>query len=452
MNLTLPIMLHQIQSYIEKHRLLETGSNQPVLVGLSGGADSVALLAVLTQLGYPCVALHCNFHLRGDEAMRDEAFARQIARQLGVPFLKTDFDTRRYAEEKHLSIEMAARELRYHWFEEQRIRQNAQAIAVAHHRDDNAETLLLNLVRGSGIRGVRGMRPKNGFVVRPLLSTGRKEIMEWLEHESLGYVTDSTNLSDEYTRNFIRLRIIPLLETINPAARQNIARTAEHLSAAEAIYTHTVEEIRKKVWSGNRLDIPALMAYPAPETLLYEMLHPYGFSRPVCATIYNVLEKDPGKQFLSEQWRLVSGRNYLQLSPRENKEPASSYPISLTESEIYHPVHIQIQHSAPFSAEKTPLIKDKNMAYFDFDKLKNRPLSIRHWEKGDWFIPFGMKGRKKVSDFFTDRKYNLFQKENAWILTSGKDILWIVGERTDDRFKIDQTTKHALILKFLPEK
>ena len=231
-----------VRAYIEKYRLLT--ENRPVLVGVSGGADSIALLTILVESGYSCIAAHCNFHLRGDESLRDEQFVREYARKLDVPFLMTDFDTRKYAADRHLSIEMAARELRYGWFEEQRAATGAQAVAVAHHRDDSVETLLMNLVRGTGIRGMSGIRPRNGFVVRPLLAVSREDILEWLAGRGLTYVTDSTNLSDAYTRNFIRLRVLPLLKEINPSVKDAIARTSEHLSAAEAVYLHVVEEAR----------------------------------------------------------------------------------------------------------------------------------------------------------------------------------------------------------------
>ena len=256
-----------VRAYIEKYRLLT--ENRPVLVGVSGGADSIALLTILVESGYSCIAAHCNFHLRGDESLRDEQFVREYARKLDVPFLMTDFDTRKYAADRHLSIEMAARELRYGWFEEQRAATGAQAVAVAHHRDDSVETLLMNLVRGTGIRGMSGIRPRNGFVVRPLLAVSREDILEWLAGRGLTYVTDSTNLSDAYTRNFIRLRVLPLLEEINPSVKDAIARTSEHLSAAEAVYLHVVEEARNLSFPGTRdFQIPADRSLPGrvPET------------------------------------------------------------------------------------------------------------------------------------------------------------------------------------------
>ena len=262
-------MWRTVRSYIERNRLLSDDDRRPVLVGLSGGADSVALLSVLVRLGYACVALHCDFHLRGEESERDAAFARTFAESLGVPFYQTDFDTVAYAREHHLSIEMAARALRYAWFEELRERLGAQAIAVAHHRDDSVETVVMNLIRGTGIRGLTGIRPRNGFVVRPLLCVSRADIVAWLENQGIRYVTDSTNLSDAYTRNFIRLNVLPLLERINPSVREAIARSAEHLSAVASVYAYEIARAREEVIvSEGCLSIEALCRFPAPEAIL----------------------------------------------------------------------------------------------------------------------------------------------------------------------------------------
>ena len=300
-------MRNIVRAYIEKQQLLS--GDKPVLVGLSGGADSVALLALLVQLDYPCMALHCNFHLRGDESVRDEQFAEDMACRLQVPFHKIDFDTVAYAAEHHLSIEMAARELRYSWFEEMRQRLGAQAIAVAHHRDDSVETVLMNLVRGTGIRGLGGIRPKNGHVVRPLLTVSRSEILDWLEEQQLPYVTDSTNLSDAYTRNFIRLRVLPLLEELNPSVKSAIARTADHLAETETIYLHEVEKARRELLKeGNRIPIARLLRYPSPATILYELLKPYGFSRQVADDVFRSLERESGKMFYSPGFCLLKDR------------------------------------------------------------------------------------------------------------------------------------------------
>ena len=440
-------MRDTVRAYIEKYQLLEESC--PVLVGLSGGADSIALLTLLVKLGYSCIAAHCNFHLRGEESMRDERFAEEYAKTLQVPFLKTDFDTEQYAAANHLSIEMAARELRYNWFEEKRSETGAQAIAVAHHRDDSVETVLMNLVRGTGIRGMSGIRPKNGYVVRPLLCVTRKEITAWLDARNISYVTDSTNLSDAYTRNFIRLRVLPLLEEINPSVRTAIARTADHLSAAEAVYMHVVEQAKAEVLDeGNRISIPALMHYPSPDAILYELLKAYNFSRTVSEDIYAALEGEPGKQFFSPTHRLVKDRDYLLLSSIETK-PEQAYVLSGNEEKWVGPV--ELSFNKVVISENFHIRKDKNIAYFDYDKLAF-PLTLRTWKDGDWFIPFGMKGRKKLSDYFSDRKFSRFEKERVWLLCSGNDIIWIVGERPDNRYSIGSATKCALIVNFFSTK
>jgi len=437
-------MIETVRTYIEKHKLLIP--DEPVLVGLSGGADSVALLSVLCKLGYTCIAAHCNFHLRGDESQRDETFCKELALHFQIPFHKADFETSKYAKEKHISIEMAARELRYEWFEKLRQEVDAQAIAVAHHQDDNVETLLMNLCRGTGIRGLAGIRPKNNFVVRPLLSITRNDILHWLDMHNLSHVTDSTNLSDIYTRNFIRHKVVPLLEEVNPSVSNNISRTANLLSGVESLYLYAIEEIHKKVFvKDDYISITALMAYPAPEVVLYEILKPYGFNRFVVADVFSVLNKESGKSFYSSTHHLVKDRQYLQLTPIE-ADIQQRYVLSPDETIFDGAIKLSFQKReiAPdFSVEK-----NKNIAFLDYDKL-TFPLVLRTWEKGDRFVPFGMKGQKKISDYFSDNKYSLIDKKKAWLLCSGDDIIWIVGDRVDDRFCIKKDTKRAFIIYFL---
>ncbi len=433
----------KVERFIQRHGLL-TGKRL-VLVGLSGGADSVALLGVLVRLGYPCRALHCNFHLRGDESDRDEVFARQFADSLGVPFLKVDFDTRGYAAIHQESIEMAARSLRYRWFEEQRQAFNAEAIAVAHHRDDSVETLLMNLLRGSGIRGLGGIRPRNGQVVRPLLAVSRAEIEEWLQTQGWGYVTDSSNLSDAYTRNFIRLRVLPLLEQLNPAARETIARSAAHLSAAEQLYAYTVEEARKAVFiTADSLSIEALMRYPSPETLLYEWLRPLGFSRIVVGELFESLTGLSGKQFYSATHQVLKDRDRLYIAPLQ--EPSAWQPIEIpvATGELTQPLRLSFQlmeRTSDFQLERA-----SDTAYFDAEKLPGR-LTLRLPQTGDWFVPFGMRGRKKLSDFFADQKMNRWEKLRQPLLCAGESIVWVVGRRTDDRFRVGEETKMIFSVK-----
>ena len=411
-------MIHTIRLYIEKYRLLS--EDRPVLVGLSGGADSVALLGVLVRLGYPCIALHCNFHLRGEESDRDEAFACEFAESLEVPFHKIDFDTISYAGERHLSIEMAARELRYAWFEEMRERLGGQAMS--------------------------GIRPRNGFIVRPLLCVSREDILAWLADQGYAYMVDSTNLSDAYTRNFIRLNVLPLLEEINPSARNTIARSAEHLSAAETIYIYVLEQARKEVVvSDDRLSIGALMRFPAPETILYELLKEYGFTRLVSDDIFAALTKEPGKLFYSSTHRLLKDRDYLWITSLEKKEKRT-FVLDPEKGINHEPIELSFQKLV--ITIDFPIEKNKRIAYLDYDKL-DFPLTLRTWKEGDWFIPFGMKGRKKLSDYFSDHKFSRIEKERTWLLCSGDAIVWVVGERTDNRFRIDESTKRVLIVNFL---
>lgn len=436
-------MKEQIQQYIIKHQLLS--GEKPVVVGISGGADSVALLHILVSLGYKCIAAHCNFNLRGDESFRDEQFTIDFTKRLQVPLCKISFETNKYAQENRLSVEMAARELRYRWFEELLNTYDADAVAVAHHRDDSVETLLINLTRGSGITGLTGIKPKNGNVVRPLLCVSREDIYAYIENNGLEYVTDSSNSSDIYTRNFIRLKVIPLLEEINPSVKASLARTANHLYDASLIYNHSIEEARKVIIQNNRLSISALLSFPAPATILYEMLKPYGFSRTVCESIFTVLEKDSGKIFYSSTHRLLKDRSDLLIDVLSGEE-SKAYLINLEDDNVDLPV--ELKPEIVVIKEDYQIEKDRKFAYFDFDKL-SFPLVLRHWQEGDWFVPFGMKGKKKISDYFNDKKFSLFDKEKTWLLCSGQDVIWIVGERTDNRYRIEKTTKRVLKLKFI---
>ena len=446
-------MIRKIQTYIEANHLLT--SDKPVIVGFSGGGDSVSLLYILNRLGYKCIAAHCNFHLRKAESNRDEEFCAQFAQNHNIVFKKTDFDTKQYASEQRISIEMAARELRYNWFETLRQKYGAQAIAVAHHSDDSAETMLLNMIRGTGIRGLCGIRPKNNYVIRPLLCVGRGDLEQYLKEESLPFVTDSSNLSDEYTRNFIRLHLLPLMEEINPSVKTALSRTSEHLMDAESIYTKYIESTEKdllhKSDNGNiRIHINDIMKQPAPKTILYELLRPYGFTRHVVDDIFRSMNGEAGKTFYApeSEFRALIDREVLIVSKRSERL-SEVYKIEegndgLGDTEA--PINITMRKAivdGSFEISKSPAT-----ATFDYNKLKF-PLTLRRWRSGDWFIPFGMKGRKKLSDYFTDHKFSLLDKDNVWILCSGEDIIWIVGERTDNRFRVDNNTKHAFIINFI---
>lgn len=422
----------RVIQYIEKEHLFS--SNDKILVALSGGADSVALLCVLHTAGYPCEAAHCNFHLRGKESNRDELFVRQLCRKYGIHLHTIDFNTTQYATEKRISIEMAARELRYNWFEKIKKECKANVIAVAHHQDDSVETMLLNLIRGTGITGLLGIRPRNGAIVRPLLCINREEIIRYLQQIGQDFVTDSTNLEDEYTRNKIRLHLLPLMQEINPSVKNSLIETSNYLNDVATIYNKVIDETKKKIITPEGIRIDALLDAPTPETLLFETLHPLGFNSAQIKDIASSLHGQPGKQFISKEWRVIKDRNLLLLESIR-PEDGTTLPYQLIKEEREYSPDFQIP-------------RDKKTACFDADKLTEE-IHCRKWRTGDTFIPFGMKGRKKVSDYLTDRKFSISQKERQWVLCCGERIAWLIGERTDNRFRIDETTKRVIIYKIV---
>lgn len=430
---------NRIQHFIEEKHLFTI--QDKVLVALSGGADSVALLRVLVELGYSCECAHCNFHLRGEESNRDETFVRELCQSLDIPLHVIHFDTKTYAKKKHLSIEMAARELRYEWFEKVRQEIHAEVIAVAHHRDDSVETFLLNLIRGTGINGLKGIPVRNGLIVRPLLHTSKTDILDYLSHLKQDYVTDSTNLQDEYMRNKIRLNLIPLMETMNPSIAETIDETAQKLTEVADIYHQnrktaiqdalqkTLEKNIEEAEGRNCMDIETILSDIAPFSLLHEWLAPKGFNATQINDIYFSLKQcQSGKRFASTEWELLRDRKELVL---QRKNPDEKVP----------PIAQEIVEIGP----EFILLKDKNMAFLDADKVI-LPLEIRRWQAGDKFCPLGMKGKKNVSDYLTDKKFTLFEKERQYVVCSEGKIVWLVGERIDNRFKITESTKRALVL------
>ena len=436
-------MIKKIEKYIEAENLLSPHAT--IIVGLSGGADSMVLLDVLTLLDYRCVAAHCNFHLRGEESDSDAQFVKKWCKDSDVEFTTIDFDTRQYASDKKISIEMAARELRYSWFEIIREQHDAVAISVAHHRDDSVETVLLNLIRGTGIRGLSGIQPRNGRIVRPMLAVTRKEIEEYVEARQLPFRTDSTNNEDIYTRNAIRLNILPMMETLNPSVKESIYKTSHHLSEVEKIYIEHINQLKRTIFIDNKIDISKLQQTASPLSVLFEILSPLGFTPAVIEDVFQSMKSIPGKQFFSDKYRLIRDRDYFILLENQADEDSEiGYEISEGINEIENPILLKISiESSDIEIDKNP-----NCLYADAEKL-SFPLSLRRWRAGDWFIPFGMKGKKKLSDYFTDRKFSLADKENAWILTSDSNIVWIVGERADERFRVDEGTKKVLKIEFL---
>jgi tRNA(Ile)-lysidine synthase len=439
----------EVSEFIAKQRLLSLDGLH--LVALSGGADSVALLLILKDLGYRIEAAHCNFHLRGEESDRDERFVAELCQAHHTPLHRAHFDTREYAALHKVSIEMAARELRYRYFEQLRQDIGADSICVAHHRDDAVETLLMNLIRGTGIHGLTGIRPKNGYVVRPLLCVSRQEIEQYLAYIGQPFVTDSTNLIDDVLRNQVRLRLVPVLQQILPNSSEQVAKTAAYLQEAEKVLNSAMESqisaLVKPCQSKSvgmpeaeyaTVSIEALQALPSPELFLYEWLTPYGFSSAQIQQIHSCYDAPSGREFASASNMLLIDRGYLVLASLE--KPVSS--IRIPEEGNY-----AFQHQVMFKVTKsdeTVISRQADCATLDDAKV-SFPLTIRPLQPGDRFHPYGMKGSRLVSDYLTDRKVSLFEKRRQLVITDAQgDIVWLIGHRTDDRFKVTSDTATIL--------
>ena len=418
-------MWSKVKRYIEKYKLLNT--NELYLVALSGGADSVALLLLLKNAGFNVHAAHCNFHLRGDESDRDEAFCVELCQRLGVELHRAHFDTREYAELHKVSIEMAARELRYKWFEQLRQDIGAAGICVAHHRDDSVETVLLNLVRGTGLRGLTGIQPRNGHILRPLLCVSRAEIEAFLAEKGQKYVTDSTNLEADVQRNIIRLEVLPLLRKLNPAVAENIQRTAENLAEAQLVLNVAIASIN----SSNVLNLSDLEKYGSSEYLAFEWLKKYGFNGDqVC----QILDADTGKIVSSSTgYDVLKDRGRLIVEPA--LEPFN--PVRIPEEGTYVLGGSSIEFGGKTTENNTIRVRKKPVyvskepyvATLDASKVRF-PLTVRRVEEGDWMQPYGMKGRKLLSDLMTDLKMTVFEKRRQLVVVDAKGaVLWLVGRR-----------------------
>lgn len=455
----------RVARFIELKQLLS--HTKSILVAVSGGADSMALLRILVELGYSVEAMHCNFHLRGEESDRDDLFVQTECRKLGIRVHRTDFDTSTYATTHKISIEMAARDLRYNYFKTllKEGNERFQAIAVAHHRNDVAETLLLNLLRGSGIAGFHGIRAIHGSIVRPLLCLSRSDILTYLAQIEQNFITDSSNLTEEYMRNKIRLSVLPLLETLNPNIYESLNQTAENIAEAEKIYQRGIEEGKKRVTIEKtntqlRFSIPALLAEPSPKALLHEMVAAYGFTPSQEEDLFGSFKAESGKKFDSENWTILKDRTELILF---SKEALLEVPKPKLDCAIY------------LRTELAEIPKTPTIACIDIDRLppsliveieKKKATDslntiadlfcLRLCERGDRFQPLGMKGVKLVSDFLTDRKKTLFEKQQQLVLTLpeqlGGKILWIINERIDHYFRITDKTNRILYISLLQEK
>ena len=434
--------VNKIRQYIISNNLLKDGAD--VIVGLSGGADSTALLKVLLTLGYRCTAVHCNFHLRGAESDRDQQFVTELCSRLGIRLEVCHYDTESYARQHGISIEMAARELRYADFNRIMQEQQASAVCIAHHRDDSVETLLLNLIRGTGLRGLTGIKPVNGNIIRPLLCVSRTEIEQWLTETGQPYVTDSTNLETDYTRNKIRNQLLPLMRTINPDVDNAINTTSQHLQQAYTVYNDAMDQARVRVSDGNIISIPELKRLPSPQAFLFELLSPLGFNSAQINDVWASVDSQPGTRFLSATHQIIKGRDNFTISPVS--EVDSTYmTVSLTPgTAVTLPDGRRLRvSSAPAG---TPISHDPSIATFDAAQLTDSTVTIRRWHEGDRFVPFGMKGSKLVSDLLTDCKVSPACRENQLVATMGNDIIWVLGIRSSNRHRVSSRTATQLIL------
>ena len=438
----------RVQEFIGKHQLLADDAR--VLVALSGGADSVALLRILLSLEYRCHAVHCNFHLRGEESDRDERFVTALCHALGVACEVVHFDTLGYAAEHKVSVEMAARELRYREFERLRQAHGLDAIAVAHHQDDAVETLLLNLIRGAGINGLTGMKVRNGHVVRPLLCLTRDEVINYLNHLGQSYVTDSTNLTDMYARNKVRLQLLPLMEQINPAAKSNIMQAALHLGEAATLYNRVMTETNERIAThcdeGIDIAIAPLLDTEVPGAHLFEILHPYGFNSAQVADILRSLTSEAGRLFHTKDYTLLRDRTQLQVRSKTHSEADEETLYTLPESgtlELPDGTQLSVYSIEPDANWQVPRRSD--MVCLDASRITG-PLTLRHPRQGDRFAPFGMKGSKLLSDFYTDIKLPHTEKAKQWVLCHGDDIVWAVGLRSSERYRLKGTPENVICI------
>lgn len=439
--------ISEVGAYIRRHGLLREGA--PVIVALSGGADSVALLSVLTRLGYDCRAAHCNFHLRGAESDRDMDHARRIADVLDTDLYIRNFDVAARRRLTGESLEMACRELRYAWFAELLDRDCAQAVAVGHHREDQAETFFLNLLRGSGVAGLAGMRPRQGDVVRPLLERTRPEIEDYLRGEGLEWITDSSNACDDFARNRLRNRLIPVLEELFPGATEAIGRSMAHLREAAALHADAVKSFAAPyILENDEIDLARLADNPHAGLLLYETLRPEGFRRQQTDDMLEAARRGSTATFHAPGGNHTREADHgrLRAGHADVHSAADAVDVSLLH-DIAEPVRIAVGRFpvAAFKPENDPAV-----IYIDARALAGRHRwQLRHWRRGDRMRPFGMTGTKAVSDIMAAARLSAAQKRNLLLLTRDDEIFWAVGLRASAHFAVGPKTKEYIRLQLI---
>ncbi len=416
-----------------------------ILVACSGGLDSIALSHLLFHSGFDIALAHCNFSLREEESDEDEMFVKKTAWNFRVPFYSKRFDTDAFANQEKVSIQMAARELRYQWFESLLEEEGYDFLVTGHHADDNLETFFINLSRGTGVRGLTGIPSKNKNALRPLLPFSRNDILEYAKSTGLYWREDSSNKDTKYLRNNIRQTLIPSFKDLGWKALKGFQNTQKYLGQSERLIDDYMQLIQKLVMvetqEGVAISIPKLEDLPNTDALLYELLSPFGFTD--FDGIHDLLEAQTGKQITSPTHTILKNRDELLISERKEKQSEAIVEISEFETEVNTPISLQFSEADRFE------ITNAHTIFVAADKL-SYPLVLRKWQDGDMFHPFGMQGKKKLSKFFKDEKLSLVAKENCWLLCSGNQIVWVVGYRLDERFKVTKETKKIIRIDYIP--
>ena len=438
-------MVNYFRNFISREGLFLASDH--ILLAVSGGIDSVVMTSLFHQAGFHFALAHANFSLREKESDRDETFVRALAIKYKVPVFVRRFETMTFARKSRISVQMAARTLRYNWFEELMNAENYAFVATAHHLDDQVETFLINLTRGTGIAGLHGIFPRQGRVIRPLLFAFRAQIEGYARDNGLEYVEDSSNLTDKYLRNRLRHKVIPQLERISPGFGRELTQTINFIRDAETIYRQAIEQKRKEIFfeKGDKIYIDADQFFKLKPLTnwAFELMSPFGFNFSNVMDIAGLENAIPGKEVRSSTFRLIKDREYLiiaELEERGKHPPIFISMDDLAQKSISIPVNLNFEI---IEAVPTLYGDPGTTAYLDLDKL-DFPLVLRKWQRGDFFYPLGMPHEKKLSDFFTDRKFSRIEKEKTWLLCSNKDIAWIIGYRIDDRFKITSSSKKIL--------
>lgn len=442
-------MIKQFKSYIAERELCHPGDR--ILLAVSGGIDSVVMTHLFMEAGYDCAVAHCNFQLRGEESDRDEAFVRSLAHSLDIQVYVKRFDVEAMMNEHGISLQMAARDLRYQWFEELLRKHKMDRVATAHNKNDAVETFFLNLARGSGIRGLKGIAPRRGKIIRPLLFASRSQIESFQQARGIEFMEDSSNMETKYQRNKIRHDILPVMEQINPGFLEIMYGNMERLEEVYEIYNHHIEQVRMEIFNKKQgktvIDVGRLKALDPLTTWLYELFSPYGFTRSQCEGIRKIMDSGPGRQSISTTYRLFKDRDKMILVP-VGSESFKRYYLDDHAKQSFLPFPMDMEVLKRSDLEAIP--DDPLVACLDLDTIQF-PLTIRRWMHGDYFYPLGMEQIKKLSDFFVDSKVPVPEKERIWIMASGKKIVWVMGYRIDNRFRITEGTTRVLRLSFQPD-